>query len=1171
MRQNNFMKAIFIIVLTFFLSNNRILAQCTWSNYFFDSYEYTTVIPYIVPGATYQNTPQTFPGCIHTGSRGLYLNIVDGYIGMIYDQPFDDLCVGATYQFSMWTRDAWSSSNNFTFQVVSSTNQVLSTQNIITNSTWANVNLPAFVATTSSIRFQIITNTAGGPGNDGAVDDLTLSICNPNPANYNITQCTGAGNIDLYPSINTPILTQNGVWTGPSALNNGYLGTFTPNTNTNGVYQYTIAGAGNCPDSLANVNVQLISTPVINSLGPINACNFYVLPAISGTNLSSNVNYHTAPNGGGLIVPVGTSISTSQTLYMYAGSAGCSDEEPLVINISAPGNAGADNGAGFCGSGSSIDLNTFLSVGATTGGTWSETTNPPSGLLNLTTGIWNSTGVVAGNYTFQYTVPVILGCVSDVANFVLNIGNVPNVEIGNDTTLCQGQTLLLDAGIGYDSYLWNNGSTGTTLNVNSPGTYSVTVNTLGANLIVNGDFEQGNTGFSTDYSPGTGGTYGLLSNEGQYAISSSPSLVHNNFVFCNDHTVAPGVNQLVVNGSDFANQNIWCQTVLVQPNTTYQFGAWVSAVYNDPNPAQLQFYINGSPLGSNFSPSGNQCDWTQFTENWISGTAVSAQICVVNLLSTISQNDFSIDDITFSPVCESQDVVVVQYSPSPIVNLGNDQFLCSGATATLNAQNTGLNFLWSTNETSQSIDVTTTGTYSVTVTNLQNCSATDNVSVTFQNLQLAGNDNNTVICSTQTQLNLFTLLQANAALGGTWSSLSPSFGGTLNANGLLNFTGQTGNFDFDYVVNSAFCPNDTAVISITINQQPEAAIDQSFSFCNTAGTNVDFTGYINNTAEPIAGNWLIPPTIPATAFNNQTNLLDLSNLSQGIYIFQYILPPPLGCVQDALSINVAITEVPIVLFNSDLVEGCQPLQINFTNQSNPQGVLTYLWDLGDGVTSNSSTTVTNVYEAAQCYDVSLTVTANGFCSSTLSINDMICAYDLPVADFIYSPTALYSFDPTIQIVNTSINNDFNFWTFSDGGISDVENPSYTFPSEIAGNYSIQLVVSTDFGCTDTTIQLVEVKEDVIYYIPNTFTPDGDEHNNIFKPIMTAGIDVNDYTLKIFNRWGELIFESYDVQYGWDGTYNGEIVQQGTFVWELQFGLIDNDKDIKLNGHVSLIR
>ena len=1164
-------KASLIFSLFMFLSLSPAFSQCTWSTYFFDSYEYTTVIPHIVPGSTYQNTPQTFAGCIHTGSRGLYLNIADGYLGMIYDQPFDDLCVGATYRFSMWTRDAWSSTNNFTFQVLSSTNQVLSTQNIITNSTWANVNLPAFVATTSSIRFQIITNTVGGPGNDGAVDDLTLSICSPDPVNYNITQCAGSGNIDLYPSINAPVLSVNGTWTGPTTLNNGYLGTFTPNVNTNGVYQYTIAGIGNCPDSVANLDVQLISSPNINPLGPINACNFYVLPAITGTNLSNNANYYTAANGGGTIVPVGTSVSTSQTLYMYAGTVGCSDEEPLVINISAPGNAGSDNGGGFCGSGSLIDLNTFLSSGATPGGTWSETTNPTSGLLNPATGVWNSNGASAGNYTFQYTVPAIVGCVSDVATFVINIGNVPDVEIGNDTILCQGQTLLLDAGTGYDSYLWNNGSVGPTLNVNSPGTYSVIVNTLGANLIVNGDFELGNTGFSTDYNQGTGGTYGLLSNEGTYAVSSSPSLVHNNFSFCNDQTVAPGVNQLIVNGSAVPNENIWCQTIPVQPNTIYEFGAWVSSVVNDPALGQLQFSINNVPLGSIFSPSSSPCVWSQFTENWNSGTATSAQICITSQSLSQSGNDFALDDITFRPVCESQDVIVVQYSPSPVVNLGSDQFFCSGATFTIDAQNPGFTYLWSTTETSQTIDVTTTGNYSVTVTNLQNCSSSDIVSVTFQNLELAGNDTNVVICSTQTQLDLFTLLQANATLGGAWSSASPTFSGTLNANGILNLAGQIGSFDFEYVVNSTFCPNDTAVITILVNQQPVAAIDQSLSFCNTVGTNVDFSGYLNNPAEPIAGNWIVPPTIPSISFNDLTNVLDLSNLSQGNYAFQYVLPAPLGCVQDALTVNVAITEVPNVLFSSNIVEGCQPLQITFINQSNPQGVLTYLWDLGDGVTSTSSTTVSNTYEDSQCYDVSLTITADGFCTNTLSINDMICVYDLPVANFTYSPTELYSFDPTIQIVNTSINNNDNFWSFSDGGFSTDENPSYTFPTNIAGNYEIQLVVSTDFGCLDTTIQLVEVKENVIYYVPNTFTPDGDEHNNIFKPIMTAGIDFNDYSLKIFNRWGELIFESYDVEYGWDGTYNGEIAQQGPYVWKLQFGLMDNDKDITLNGHVTLIR
>lgn len=1158
-------------ILILFFASNKSLAQCTWSNFFFDSFEYTNVIPHIIPGATYQNTPQTFPGCIHSGSRGLYLNIADGYIGMLYDQPFDDLCIGATYRFSMWTRDAWSSSNNFTFQVLSSTNQILATQTIITNSTWVNINMPAFIATTSSIRFQIITNTVGGPGNDGAVDDLALSICSPDPVNYNLSQCAGPGSINLYPLLNNPVLSQSGNWTGPTALSNGFQGTFTPNSNTNGLYQYTVAGILNCPDSIANLNVQLISNPSIDPLGPINACNFYILPAITGTNLSNNAAHFTAPNGGGTSFLAGAVINASQTLYMYAGSSGCSDEEILQVNINTPGNAGSDNGASFCGEGATINLTSFLSAGATLGGTWTETSAPASGALDFATGIWNSNGVNSGNYTFQYTVPSVQNCISDFANFTIAIGNVPSVEIGNDTTLCTGQSFVLNAGIGYDAYLWNNGSTSSTLAVNAPGTYYVNVSTLGANQIVNGDFELGNTGFSTDYNPGSGGSFGLLSLEGTYAVSNSPSSVHNNFSFCNDNTAAPGVNQLVVNGSSIPNQNIWCQSIPVQQNTTYEFGAWVSSVVNDPNLGQLQFSINNVPLGAIYSPSGAPCVWSQFTENWMSGLSTNAQICITSQSLAISGNDFALDDITFRPICESQDTIVVQFGTSPLVNLGADQILCSGQNVTLDAQNVGSTYLWNITETNQTIDVTTSGSYSVTVTNLQNCSATDNITITFQNIQLTGNDSIVIICSTQTQFDLFSMLQNGATLGGFWSSTTPSFGGVLNPNGTLDLTGQVGNFSFEYVVNSPFCPNDTAVMSILINQQPVAAIDQSLNLCNTVGQIVNFSSYLNNPSEPIAGSWIVPASIPPTSFNPSTNELNVSNLSQGNYIFEYVLPSPIGCVQDQMFVNITITEVPVIVFDADFIEGCAPLEVNFINQSNALGSLTYLWDLGDGVTSSNSTTVSNVYESQQCYDVSLTITANGLCTNTLVLSDMICVYAVPTASFTYNPTEIYSEDPSIEIVNTSTNNDFNSWSFSDGGLATIENPSHTFPTDIVGNYTIQLIVSTAFGCADTAFQLVEVKENIIYYVPNTFTPDGDEHNNTFKPAITAGIDVNDYVLKIFNRWGELIFESYDVAYGWDGTYNGKIVQDGTFVWQLQFGLFDSDKDLRFQGHVTLIR
>ena len=1164
-------RSIVLIASMLLLSMNHTWAQCTWSNYFFDSFESTAVIPHIIPGTTYQNTSQTFAGCIHSGSRGLYLNIADGFAGMIYNQPFNNLCVGQSYRFSFWVKDTWGGTNNLTFNVRSSTNALLATQTVVTNGVWANVVMPAFTATTSTIQFQIITNTAGGPGNDAGFDDLTLSICNPNPSNYNLTQCLGAGNMNLYPQINAPVLSQNGIWTGPSVLLNGYQGTFTAGVNTNGLYTYTVDGGANCPDSIATVQVQIVSQPSINPLGPINVCNSYTLPAITGTNLSGNQHYYTGPNGTGALIANGTVITNSQTVYMYDGTVGCSDNEPVVITISLPNTAGNNNGASYCGAGPTINLVNFLSVGATPGGMWTETTNPISGGLTAGTGSWNSTALNPGTYTFQYTVPANGGCPADVADFTLIIGNIPTVDLGNDTTLCQGQTIILNAGAGYDSYLWNNGSITPTKLVNAAGTYWVTVGTLGANQIINGDFEQGNTGFTTQYIPGVGGPWGQLSNAGTYAVTTAPNLVHTNFNACPDHTPAAGVNQLVVNGSSTANTEVWCQTVPVQPNTTYQFGTWVSSVVNDPNIAQLQFTINNGALGAIFSPPMAPCNWTQFAQNWMSGINTSAEICITNQNTAGGGNDFALDDITFRPVCTSSDTVVVQYSTPPIVNLGVDQFHCVGGTTTLDAQNAGLNFLWNTAETTQTIDVTTSGTYSVTVTNANNCSASDNVVVTFETPVNAGNDSTAVICTTQNQLDLTTLLQNTASAGGNWTSITPAFTGVVAVNGMTNFVGQAGVFDFQYVVNATYCPNDTAIVSVTIHQQPVAAIDQVLHFCNTAGSVVDFSPYLNNPFEPLLGSWNLPGNLPAAAFNTVTNALDLTNLPHGNYLFEYVLPAEIGCVQDVLNMDVAITAIPIVQFTSDLTEGCQPLQIQFTNQSTVQGVVTYLWDFGDGTTSTSSTTVTNVYESAQCYDVTLTAVADGLCTSSQTVMDMICVHPVPLASFESSPQQVYSNDPTIQLLNNSVNNDLNQWNFSDGGTSTLLNPEHTFPSGVSGNYSIELIVSTAFGCTDTAKQIIVIKDQVIYYVPNTFTPDGDEYNNIFIPILTAGIDLNDYHFVIYNRWGEVLFESFDVTVGWDGTYHGQLVPQGTYIWEIQFGLLENDKDLKINGHVNLTR
>ena len=171
-------------------------------------------------------------------------------------------------------------------------------------------------------------------------------------------------------------------------------------------------------------------------------------------------------------------------------------------------------------------------------------------------------------------------------------------------------------------------------------------------------FNAGAVGFTSDYIPGTGGTWGLLSNEGTYAVSDNPALTHTNFAPCMDHTGDAVGNMMVINGAAQANQNVWCQTVSVTPGTDYEFGAWVAMVINS-SPAILQFSINGMLIGNIFNAPSATCAWTPFTASWNSGGNSSAQICIVNLNTQPSGNDFALDDITFNEVCTASDEMTI--------------------------------------------------------------------------------------------------------------------------------------------------------------------------------------------------------------------------------------------------------------------------------------------------------------------------------------------------------------------------------------------------------------------------------------------------------------------------------------------------------------------------------
>jgi hypothetical protein len=260
----------------------------------------------------------------------------------------------------------------------------------------------------------------------------------------------------------------------------------------------------------------------------------------------------------------------------------------------------------------------------------------------------------------------------------INTSYSPIFTSATDTVnVCGTSTTLTTTTVsGYANPIWNNGTTGTSLTVNSSGDYWWQV--TGTNVVTNGDFTSGNTGFASSYTymPKTG-TPNALYAEGTYGVYTDPSALHNGFSSFNDHTgnsPANKRNMLIVNGSSTANTTVWTQNIAVVANTEYVFSVWVSSA-NSQNPAQLQFSINGSPLGSAISPPSTTGSWQYFTTVWNSGgSSGSLPIALVNQNIVASGNDFAVDDIVFAPVYRQNVHVVL--NPIPVLTLTGPHSAC---------------------------------------------------------------------------------------------------------------------------------------------------------------------------------------------------------------------------------------------------------------------------------------------------------------------------------------------------------------------------------------------------------------------------------------------------------------------------------------------------------------
>ncbi len=275
-------------------------------------------------------------------------------------------------------------------------------------------------------------------------------------------------------------------------------------------------------------------------------------------------------------------------------------------------------------------------------------------------------------------------------------------------------------------------------------------------------------------------------------------------------------------------------------------------------------------------------------------------------------------------------------------------------------------------------------------------------------------------------------------------------------------------------------------------------------------------------------------------------------------------------------ITVIVNPLPTVSFSADDTEGCAPVSVIFTDNSNPT-IQSWNWNFGDPNSGiNNTSTLNNpahVFTAPGSYSISLNVTTNNGCSGSLTTPNMIEVYPVPDAAFTLYPPTGSTQNPTIYFDNYSSNTAFWNWNFGDPSsttnTSSDPDPQHTYESY--GTYTIWLIVESAYGCIDSTSENVFIKQDFTLFFPNAFTPNGDGDNDGFRP-EGDGVDLNHFELYIFDRWGSEVFRTNDFYQPW----NGKVQNSEKYAEVAVYTWICNVRDVNgemymFNGRVTLVR
>ncbi len=359
----------------------------------------------------------------------------------------------------------------------------------------------------------------------------------------------------------------------------------------------------------------------------------------------------------------------------------------------------------------------------------------------------------------------------------------------------------------------------------------------------------------------------------------------------------------------------------------------------------------------------------------------------------------------------------------------------------------------------------------------------------------------------------------------------------------------------------------------------------TFSNASTIATGTD-----NSAMVSMVINWGNGQTQPVTGLNQTINY---NHAASGNYISKLVVTSNHGCA-DSLNVPITVHAKPVANYTALPAKGCEPLCVNFVNISTQNAapatetITTYNWNFGDynvskssdnkATTTNAKHCYTNPTDTTQLHTSQLIITTTTGCKDTLIMRDSIAVYPLPVADFKVSPSTVDMLNPELKIKDESHLAYTITWNYNNGDVKQDINPTplqpiaeYVYQYKDSGTYIIKQLVQTNKGCADSISKPVRVNPIYSIYIPNAFTPNGDNINDYF---MVKGINIKELDLIIFDRWGEVIARiTSPTSKGWDGTdiRQGIMSQQEVYNWKLSYTDVFNTKHKGLVGTVIMLK